>query len=192
MGVKTMISLGRTTSRPRKASGNLSEFAVCLLVFFLFALFPLINLVMFAASSGSAALITRNAAAAAANSATYGAALKACQASALNDLSGGFAKFAKLTANGGGASSGVDLYVIATPLAGGTAQTYGPNVGPTVGADTTNYIYEYQARGTFTLQPFVNMSSVPLINTVPVIGASTPFNYNAERAVENPTGLTSP
>lgn len=175
--------------RLRTRSGNMSEFATALLVFFLFALFPLINLIMFAANCGTVALLTRNAANAAANSSTYGLALNAAQASVTNDLSGGFGKFSKLTANGGINNSGVDLYVVATPLAGGSSQVFGPNTPPTGTFDTSNFIYEYRASSSFTLQPFVNMSSVPFIGSVPVVGAAVPFSYVAERAVEDVSGL---
>jgi len=143
---------------------------------------------MFAANCGTVALLTRNAAAAASTSPTYGQALTAAQASVTNDLSGGFGKFSKLTANGGINNSGVDLYVVATNLSGGANQVYGPNVPPP-SVDTTNFIYEYRASSSFTLPPFVNMSNVPFIGSVPVVGAAVPFNFVAERAVEDVSGL---
>jgi len=189
-GVFSVLKLksGRGSKRRRTSSGNMSEFATCLLVFFLFALFPLINLIFFAANCGTVAMITRNAAASAATSSTYGKALASAQLSVTTDLSGGFGKFSKLTANGGMNNSGVDLYVVATSLTGGSNQVYGPNVPPP-SIDTNSFIYEYRASASFTLQPFVNMSSVPFIGSVPVVGAAVPFNYVSERAVEDVAGL---
>jgi hypothetical protein len=167
----------------------MSEFAACLMVFFLFALFPLINLIMFAANCGTVALLTRNAAAAAATSPNYGKALAAAQASVTNDLSGGFGKFSKLTALGGINNSGIDLYIVATALTGSANNVYGPDTPLPIAPDNTNFIYEYRVVSSFTVQPFVNMSAVPFIGNVPVVGASTPFTFTAERAVEDSTGL---
>jgi len=159
------------------------------LVFFLFGMFPLINLILFAANCGTVALVTRDAVAAAACSANYGLALTAMQNSINHDLSGGFGKFSKLTPNGGYNNTGVDLYIVATALAGGAQTVYGPDTVLPTAPDTTNYIYEYQVIGNYTLQPFVNMSSVPFIGSVPVVGAATPFTYTSQRAVEDSTGL---
>lgn len=180
----------RRLKRSRRGA-NISEFAACLFVFVLFALFPLINLIMFAANCGSVFLITRNAAAAAATSANYSTALTAAQASVTHDLSGGFGKFSKLTPNGGINNSGIDLYIVVTALAGTANTVYGPDTVIPVAPDPSNYIYEYRVTSNFILQPFVNMSSVPFINTVPVVGAAVPFSYNSERSVEDPNGLTS-
>ena len=181
---------GRRRFRHSRAqAGNISEFACCLFVFFLFALFPLINLIMFAANCGTVQLITRNAAAAASAAPTTSAALTAMQNSVTNDLSGGFGKFSSLTANGGYNGCGADLYLVDTSTSGGADQVFGPN--PTLGgnADPSNNIYEYRVVSNFNLQPFVNMSSVPFIGSVPVVGSATPFSFSAERAVEDPTSL---
>ena len=183
--------LRRIFRRPRSRAGNIAEFAPCLFVFFMFALFPLINLIMLGANCGTVALLTRNAAVAAANAPTYGQALTAMQSSVNNDLSAGFGQFSKLTANGGYNNTGVDLYVVATSIGGGATQVYGPDTVLTVTPNTSNFIYEYRVVSSFSLQPFINMSAVPFIGSVPVIGAATPFGYSAERAVEDATGLGS-
>ncbi len=187
-----MAEKGRRKSLKRSRRGaNISEFAACLFVFVLFALFPLINLVMFAASCGTVMLITRNAAAAAATSGSYSTALTAAQASVTKDLSGGFGQFSKLAANGGINNSGIDLYIVVTSLAGTANTVYGPDTVIPVAPDPSNFIYEYRVTSNFTVQPFVNMASVPFINTVPAIGAAVPFTYNSERSVEDPNSLTS-
>jgi len=190
LSVQKVFSKDRL-SRLRTNQGNMSEFATCLLVFFLFALFPMINLIMFAAASGTAMLITRNAVAAAATSGNYGLALNAMQKSVTNDLSGGFAKFAKITANGGYSSCGADLYIVSTTTgASGTTTVSTKDTALTSAPDASgNTIYEYRVATSFTIQPFVNLASVPFIANVPAIGASVPFNGNAERVVEEPTGL---
>jgi hypothetical protein len=185
----TNVRTKSSRSGLRSKGGNISEFAVSLLVFFLFALFPMINLVVFAAQCGTATMITRNAAGVAATSATYGDALAGMQSTQNSDLAGGFANFSKLTANGGYTGCGADLYIVSTGLSGGTSTTTGPNTALTTTPDATNFIYEYQVRGSYMLKPFVNMSAVPFIGNVPIIGAATPYTCNVERAVETPSGL---
>ena len=189
VGLLSVPKISERSKINRRSAGNMSEFAVSLLVFFLFAMFPMINLVMFAAQCGTATMITRNAAGVAATSATYGDALLGMQSTQSSDLSGGFAQFSKLTANGGIANCGADLYIVATALSGSTNTTTGPNTALTTTPDSTNFIYEYQVRGTYMLKPFVNMSAVPFIGNVPIIGADTPYTCNVERAVETPAGL---
>jgi hypothetical protein len=177
------------SARSRRRSGNMSEFAACLMVFFLFALFPLINLLMFSVNCGTVFLITRNAAAAAATSSNYGTALTAVQNAVSTGLSSGLGQFSKLSANGGSTSAGWDLYIISTSLSGGANQVYGPDTPLLTAPDPSNFIYEYRVVSNFTVQPFVNMSAVPFIGSVPVVGSAIPFTSCAERAVEDPSGL---
>jgi len=183
------VRKGRIHKRRREQAGNISEFAACLLVFFLFALFPLINLIFFACNCASVILITRDGAAAASTAPTYTKALAAMQTTVSKDLTGGIGKFSKLAPIGGYLSSGVDLYIVATPIGGGASTVSTADTVLGAAANTSLNIYEYRVVSKFTLQPFFPMASVPLLSAIPVVGASTPFTFTAERAVEDATGL---
>jgi hypothetical protein len=185
----------RRISRRRGGAGgsSLNEFAPALFVFFFLAVFPMLNLIGVAIGVATISLVAQKTVQAAANSSSYSQALTALQTTANNMMGTGFAKFAKLKPIGGFGGCGADLYVIATKFTGGsnTTKLYGPDTPVPSPLDTTNYVYEYQVRANYTVMPFINMSGIPFVNTVPGIGSPTNFSWAAHSSVEYPDGLTS-
>lgn len=70
-------------------------------------------------------------------------------------------------------------------------QTYGPNTPVSDKIDSSNNIYEYRAAACYDVSPFVDMSSVPLIQNIPGLGKPARINLTAYRACEFPMGLAA-
>ena len=169
-----------------------SLFAV--LIFFVFSLFPLINLFGMAVATGTVALGDYgNGIAKAALQHTHALALNAMvlEASALSH--NGFAALLKLHPIGGYQYCGADLFIDATSFKGGGTTSYGPNtpipltVPPLV--DPATHVYEYSVHAAFSVGPFIDMSNIPWIASVPGIGAPALINWCASRSVECVKGI---
>lgn len=182
---------GRSWSRNQYGGGaTTAEFAPALLIFFLVILFPLINLIMFAAGVGTAYLAAKQAASRASTQSTFTEALNVVQQESAYFQSSGFGKFAKLSPIGGAGGSGIDLSVVATPYGGaGTATEYTVNTPIPVTADPDANTYEYKVRARFNVGPFMDLSSIPWIGSVPGLGPPAPMNFVATGSAEFPEGL---
>lgn len=178
----------RNVRRPT-GSGAIAEFAPVLFIFFLVILFPLINLIGFATSSATVLMITRQAASIAGSSTTWQDALNGMDQEIKKWKNSGFGKFANITPLGGYNGSGADMYIASTNLSSG-GTTYGTkNSGLGGPADTQNNIYEYQIRTQFTINPWLNMSGMPFIGSVPIVGKPANCAYVANSNAEHPEGL---
>lgn len=173
------------------AGATTAEFAPALLVFLLIILFPLINLIMFAAGIGTGYLAAKQAAGRASTQSTYSEALAVVQQESAYFVSSGFGQFAKLAPIGGAGGSGMDLSVVATPYGGGSSPTeYTANSPIPTTADPNTNTYEYKVRAQFNVGPFMDLSSLPWIGNVPGLGPPAPMNFSATGSVEFPEGLT--
>jgi hypothetical protein len=176
----------------RTARGSaLTEFGPALFIFFFFALFPLLNFIGMAIGFATVQMVAQQAATAAAASSSYTQALAAMTATENNLMNTGFAKFAKIQPVGGYSGSGCDLYVAQTDVISQAITSLGPNTPAPSPIDPKKYIYEYQVKVNFQILPFVNMSGVPFIGSVPGLGAPASVQYAGSRAVEYPEGLIS-
>jgi hypothetical protein len=167
----------------------MAEFAPALLVFILL-LFPLINLIGYGCAVATCQLIGRQTAQAAGTGSTFTLALAAVQTDANSLLNSAWGKFAKITAVGGYTGCGMDLYVTATPISGGSPVRYGPNTPYTGTVDNTNFIYEYTVSEHYLISPFVPLGSFPFFGGIPIIGQASAFNMDTSSAAEFPDGLT--
>lgn len=180
----------RRPQRPLRSLGAaMSEFPLVLFVLFLVILFPLINLLGVAMGAVSAYLITTQAASAASSSNTFAEALTNATQAAQTMSSTGIAQFAKLKPIGGASNSGITLYVEAIDAGASQVKIYGPNTPVTPPINPTSTIYEYEAVGTFNVGPFMAMSGMPVLGTVPGIGVPAPMTFRSKRAVEHAEGL---
>jgi len=168
----------------RNKRGNMAEFPVGLFIFFMFFVFPLINLMFFAVASGTVAFITTQAAGSAAAQANFNNALSAMQTTTQNMTASNWGKFVKLTPTGGYNGSGPDLYVVETPIGGGTSNYYGPNSLSGLTLNPSADIYEYRVRTNYSIAPFMNLACVPFIGNVPLVGSAVNLSWNVERSVE--------
>jgi hypothetical protein len=174
----------------RSQTGSIAEFAPVLFIFFMMVLFPLINLIGYGTACATVQFIGTNCATAAQNAASYNDALSAVENMAKGLTGSGFGKFANLSPKGGYKNCGVDLYVIEIDYSNNNRQTYGPNTELPHAYDSSK-IYEYQARCNFQINPFLNLSGVPGIGSVPIVGQPSAMASNACRSAEHPEGLSS-
>ena len=182
--VRTPIKIRRCTG-----SGAIAEFAPVLFIFFLVILFPLINLIGFATSSATVLMITRQAASIAGSSTTWQDALAGMDTETQKWKNSGFGKFANITPLGGYNGCGADMYIATTSLSSGGTTYSTKNSGLGAAADTQNNIFEYQIRTRFTINPWLNMSGMPFIGSVPIVGKPASCAYTANSNVEHPEGL---
>ncbi len=178
--------------RGRRKDGKASsvEFSVALVVFFLVILFPLINLIGFAMGAGTLYFLVVQCGVAASGASTYSQALTNMEAKSKEIAATGLGKFASLAPVGGFNGSGTDLYVIETSVSGGDPTKHGPNTPLTGTIDPNSNVYEYEVRATFNVGPFMNLSALPFVGTVPGIGSPVRLSMTADRHVEFTEGLS--
>lgn len=172
----------------RSQIGSVAEFAPVLFIFFMMILFPLINLIGYATACATVSFIGTNCAQAAQNASSYADALNAVETMSKNLTNSGFGRFANLQAVGGYKGCGVDLYLIEIDYINNNRIVHGPNTGLPTPYDSSR-IYEYQARCNFLINPFLNLSGVPGIGSVPIVGKPSAMASNCCRNAEHPEGL---
>jgi len=175
--------------RSQQGGSQLAEFGPVLFVFLLMVLFPLINLIGFTCGSATAWLIARECASTAANSIDFDSALLAADQQCTNLTTSGFGKFAQLQPLKPG-RSGVNIWVQSIDATtGAITATYPKNQGALPPIDTTKNIYEYVAQVEFKVGPFLNMSGVPFIGSIPIVGKPAEVNYITAQSAEYPDGV---
>jgi hypothetical protein len=159
------------------------------LILFLFAIFPLIDLLALATGQATVFLLANEAANHSSQSNNYSDALATMQNIANQFMGNGFAAFAKLAPTGGYNNCGANLWVQQTAVASQKATMYGPNTGVPGSIDANANIYEYSVHARFNCGPLINLSAVPFIGGVPGLGPPATLLVCVNRAVEFPDGL---
>lgn len=178
-------------SNRRLNTGSIAEFPAALATLFFFFAFPLINLAFLGTASACIYLTAVQTAISASYSQTFESALVAVSKEANYINSSGFARLVKMKPVNGYNGTGIDLYVQATGLASGS-QMYGPNTPVAGKVDTATNIYEYVSSATYEVSPFIDLSAIPLLDSVPGLGKPAILNMRAFRACEFPMGLSGP
>lgn len=110
---------GDSFRRLRSPKGSQQpEFVLALSVFFLLALFPLINLLGVTMGAATVLFLSHQFATHAASQKTYQQALSVVHQDAMDSMSSGFANFLRMTPAGGYKNCGADLLIQATSLTG--------------------------------------------------------------------------
>lgn len=164
---------------------SLAEFGPVLLVFFLLVLFPIINLIAFATGAATVWLLTIQCAGTASQAPKYSSMLDDMEQKALAITSSGFGQFAKLKPVNGYRGTGTDLYVVVTNIQDGHAYYFGPNSGFSNWVDPSVAIFEVECRSKFEVGPFLNMSGVPFIGDIPIVGKPASLTWTCSRAIEH-------
>lgn len=164
------------------------EFSAVTFIFFLM-LFPVINLVSLTCGAVGACLITRQASIVAAGSTSFASAKSGVSSEAANLLKTCFA-FAGLKPVGGIDNNGIDLFINKTSMLDDSVEVYGPNTPVPGMIDLADGVYEYEAISTFDVMPYVNLSSLPFLGTVPGVGCPVRLRFQNVRACEHPEGLS--
>lgn len=168
----------------------MAELPLALIILFLLTVFPMINLCCVAMAAVTVYFSCNQTVQRACRQPDFTTALSAMfdQATQLN--SSGLINFLKLTPYNGYKGCGTDLFVTVTPLPGpGGAASYGPNSGLAIPVNASANLYEYRSDTSYDIQPFVNMSSVPFIGSVPGLGAPFRLQFSSHAACEYPAGL---
>ncbi len=173
----------------RDKRGNaLAEFGPAVWLFFIVFLFPLFNLVQFACGVATVALIANQAAQAMASAPDWNTGLTNGRNAAQTLTASGFGKFAHLTAV---SPNGVSFYIDTTTVATNAQAVTGPDKQLTAPIDTTNNIYQIEARCVYNVGPMLPMQNVYFLKDIPLIGTPAVFNFNCQRAAEFPNALTT-
>lgn len=170
----------------------MAELPLAFFLLLFFFLFPLINLVCVAMAAVTIYFSCTQTVQRACRQPDFTTALSAFydQASLLNNS--GLIQFLKLTPYNGYKGCGSDLFVTVTPLPGPAAGTsYGPNSGLSIPINASSNLYEYRSDTSYDVQPFVNMSSIPFIGSVPGLGAPFRLSFSSHAACEYPAGLAA-
>jgi len=169
------------------------EFAPSMFIFFFLALFPMLNLLGLGIAAATISMIASQTVQAAANSSAASQALTSMQSAADKIRNSAFGKFAKLAPIGGFNGCGAELYVVRTDFKTNANTTYGPLTASSLvpaPIDSNQFVYEYQVRVSYSVTPFINMSGIPFVSSVPGVGAPSNIQWAAHSQVEYPDGLT--
>jgi len=172
----------------------MAEFGPVLVIFVLIIIIPLLNILAFVTGYTCVSTTCQSCAADAANSTTFEEALINVKKRSLSMLDSSLAKFAKIKPQGGYQGCGVDIFIATTKLSDPNAgQFYGPNSGlpANVTANSATDIYEYTVRSSFDVGPLMDLSGVPLVGNLPLIGKPVNLSNQASRAAEHVDALNN-
>ncbi len=173
----------------RSRKGHIAEFPLALGVFFLITLFPLINLVSFTCGAATLYLCAHQASHQAACATSFPAALQGAVNQSVQIEQSGLGQFAKIVPVGGMAGSGMNLFLYAINYQNSSSSIYGPNSPLAPPIDTATNIYEVEAKVLADVGPFLNLSGVPFVGNIPLIGKPARLQFTNRAAVEHPEGL---
>lgn len=176
----------------------MAEFAPAFAMF-IFAFFPLLDLLGVGMGIATAQFIGSQAIGKAAVANTPADAVDAMYSELDRLAESNFCKFANITIDGTlplppSSPSGptlfvprsihaTKLYVVRTNIQ--SQVTEHASAPPPDQFDPNTYIYEYYGVASFRISPFINLSGIPGLGLVPGLGQSYNFRYTAARAVES-------
>lgn len=177
--------------RSQRGASSTAEFIPALFVLVLLFILPMLNLMPIVLGAGFTYLVSNQAATRAAGQSSYAEALLEANKEVQAFNGSAWSKLLQMTPVGGYMTNGFDLYTDETLTSGaGTTTSYGPNTAMTAIPNQQANIYEYKVHCTYSLSPFVNLSNLPFIGSVPGIGQPYLMSMNAHKAVEIPESLS--
>lgn len=156
--------------RSQKGVSELSQLPLVLYVLFIIVLLPVLNLVTLLVAGTTQYLATNDIAAKAATQPDYTSALNSMLNEAFQFQSSGLAKFVNMDPEGGYASCGGDLYLLATNIGSGAVTSSPADQPLTQAIDTKANMYELQVRSIYSVSPLVSLEAVPVLGNVPGLG----------------------
>ncbi len=191
--------MARSLLRDRRTGSSLAEFGPALCIFFIFILIPLLDLLSFVSGVGTAMLVANWSARQAGPCNTFTEA----QASILQTENSlvNFRKFALMKPTAPGATSGLSVRVLVTPVVGGAGESFDspgaiPNTPPTdqtvpnvPAKNTMNCVYQYVVTSAYDVSPLFNFGGMPFLQDVPALGKPVPVVFTSTASVEHPEGL---
>jgi len=182
----------RKPAKSRISGASVAEFGPVLVFFVLIVIIPLLNLLAFVTGYACVSTTCQTCAADAANSTTFDEALTNVKKRSLAMVDSSLAKFARVKPRGGYQGCGVDIFIATTKLADpNSGHFYGPNTGlpPNTSANAAANIYEYTVRSSYDVGPLMDLSAVPLVGNLPLIGQPVNLANQASRAAEHVDAL---
>ncbi len=177
--------------RSQSGASSTSEFVPALFILVVLFILPMLNLMPIALGAGFTYLVSHQAASRAAGQSSYAEALLEAEKEVQAFNGSAWSKLLQMSPVGGYMTNGFDLYTDETLTSGaGTTTSYGPNTPMTVTPNQLANIYEYKVRCTYSISPFVNLSNLPFIGSVPGIGQPYIMSMVAHKAVEIPESLS--
>jgi hypothetical protein len=174
--------------RRQKRGSSLAEFGPALWLFFIVFLVPLFNLVQFACGVVTVTLIAAQAAQAMAAAPDFTTGLTNGRGAATGLAASGFGKFSHLTA---ASPYGVSFFIDVTNVQTKQQTCTGPDQQLSAPIDTTNNVYQIEARCLYDVGPMLPMQGVPLLSDIPLLGKPARFAFNSQRAAEFPDALST-
>ncbi|MBK7746604.1 MAG: hypothetical protein IPI39_05120 [Candidatus Obscuribacter sp.] len=182
MTIRNLNSQDKTRrSYLRSARGAVlsAEFAAALSVFLLITLFPLIELLTTAGAYTSVWFINNCLARQMGSSTDYATGLSNISTTATQLCNGPCILFAKQC------SIGMRVYIVRTKITSGDTEFVGPNCKSLQPAEPNTYIYEYCVVSNGTIQPFIQLNSIPWLKDIPGLGKPMPVVLRSYAPVED-------
>ncbi len=181
----------RSKQRSQRGASEIAQFIPAFYVLFVVILLPLMNIGLLFVAAATQYLATNDFAYKASTQSNYMSSLDAMVAESYNFEASGLSKFMHISPKGGYASCGDDLYIVVTNVTSGAVTTSGANLPWNQPIDTNKYMYEMRVVSSYVVSPMFNMSSIPLLGSIPGLGQPVTFTFNANRPTEHPEGLQS-
>lgn len=199
-------------SRRSQSGSGIAELGPAMWIMFMFGIFPLLSLMQLASGAVTVWLVSVETATKVANATDFMSGVSQGQTLAGQLAASGVGKFAKMVPSDG---VGVHFYIEQTNVGSNATTVYGPDsyvppgsagttlVNPTGGyapkpgaatsptIDPTAYIYQIEARCTYSVGPFLDMSHVPFIGDVPMLGKPATLTMSCLRSPEDPMSLAA-
>jgi hypothetical protein len=164
---------------------------ILLAIMFAAVAIPALNLLRYAIGLVTVALIATNCADEARYSRGFVDARAAICTMANSLTNSAFVKFAHLRPNAGSEASGIDLYVdqvdpknIESDVGFGTSTNFPISSRP-LSQPSSNTVDRYRVRASYIADPIINLSGVPVIGSIPVLGQAVTISYTACCLVEH-------
>ena len=178
--------------RMRTSVGTITELPITLMVFFFSFLFPLIDLINISMASCSIYLTAQQTALRAAKQPDYATALSAFANEAKSLNQNPLIKFLKMNPVGGYQNCGSDLYIECSSFSQNSGTSIvGPNKPLSGAVDTSTNVYEFVSQSTYDVPPLLNLSFLPMMRTIPGIGAPARLSFQSHKLIEHPNGLVA-
>jgi len=185
--------MAKAKNAQRRSRGSaIAEFGPALWLLAILILIPLVDLASFMCGVGTVMMVANLGCRKAAGANTWSLAsslLTQTEADLANFRS--FALVVPITGN-----SGVTLNVLGYPTGGGgSVTTYSPppaaNKIPIDRSTLDSTIYDYQVVASYNVLPLFNFKHLPVLSTIPGLGAAVPITFTSTCNVEHPEGLNN-
>ena len=174
--------------RLRNSRGSIAEFGPAVALFFALILIPSLSLIRFGLSSTALYFILGQAAVSASKMPTYDQAKQRASREFFALLTSPVGTLCGLKP---GNVKSVNLFVAEHLITSGASNAFCPDEKWRKSIDAAINTYEYELRVSYTFEPLLTANSMPIIQSIPLLGEAATITTRAVRPVEFPDGLTA-